>query len=180
MPRIGRSRARLASPQGAAGPSGPPLPADAPAGTVPAGGDHPLLAQLHARHRFAVPDASAFDGWAAQPGAALVAFVEEPVRVKESLDLAVIAPQIARAFPGAFRCAVLMPAAARAVAVRYGFRRWPALVLLRDGAYVGAIDGLRNWDEYVAEVARLLAAPATRPPSIGIAVSASGAGAPCP
>ena len=57
------------------------------------------------------------------------------------------------------------------LAVRYGFRRWPALVLLRGGAYVGAIDGLRTWDDYTNELARLLAAPVTRPPSVGIAVA---------
>jgi len=30
-----------------------------------------------------------------------------------------------------------------------GFNRWPALVMLKDGQYVGAIDGLRNWDDYL-------------------------------
>jgi hydrogenase-1 operon protein HyaE len=64
------------------------------------------------------------------------------------------------------------------VHARYGFRRWPALVVLRDGRYVGAIDGLRNWDEYLAEVAALLAAEPARPPSIGIAVTAAGAAPP--
>jgi hydrogenase-1 operon protein HyaE len=69
---------------------------------------------------------------------------------------------------------VLLPEAARHFAARYGFRRWPALVLLRDGRYVGAIDGLREWGEYMAEMARLLDAPATRAPSIGIAVTGAG------
>jgi hydrogenase-1 operon protein HyaE len=132
---------------------------------------HPLFVQLAARHGFTELTAESFDAWIAAPGSALVAFVEEPARIKESLDLAVIAPELARAFPGAMRPGVLMPPAARAVAVRYGLRRWPALVVLRDGGYLGAIEGLRNWDEYVAELARLLAAPVTRPPSIGVAVA---------
>ena len=76
-------------------------------------------------------------------------FTEDPVRYKETLDLAVIAPEVARAFPGRFRVGVLFPDVARKVAKRYGFARWPALVLLKDGEYVGAIDGLRNWDEYL-------------------------------
>ncbi len=138
---------------------------------APAAPLHPLFAQLAARHGFTELTAESFDAWIAAPGSALVAFVEEPARIKESLDLAVIAPELARAFPGAMRPAVLMPPAARAVAVRYGLRRWPALVVLRDGGYLGAIEGLRNWDEYVAELARLLAAPVTRPPSIGVAVA---------
>ena len=64
---------------------------------------------------------------------------------------------------------MLLPEAARAVAPRYGFRRWPAFVMLADGRYVGAIDGLRNWDEYLAEVAALLERAPARPPTIGIA-----------
>lgn len=140
---------------------------------------HPLLAQLVTRHGFVELDAAAFDAWIAPPGRALVVFVEDPARVKETLDLAVIAPEIARAFPQVFRTALLMPEAARAVAVRYGFRRWPALVVLRDGGYVGAVDGLRNWDEYVNEVARLVDAPVTRPPTVGIAVTGPGAAPAC-
>ena len=70
-------------------------------------------------------------------------------------------PELVRAFPGRFAVGVLLPEAAREFHVRYGFRRWPAVVLLKDGAYVGAIDGLRNWDEYVDAVG---------PPSVGIAV----------
>jgi hydrogenase-1 operon protein HyaE len=147
--------------------------------TAPAASAHPLLAQLAARHAFAELEATTFDAWIAAPGHALLLFVEEPAKLKETLDLAVIAPEIAKAFGGRFRCAVLMPVAAKAIAVRYGFRRWPALVVLRDGGYVGAIDGLRNWDEYVNEVTRLLDAPVTRPPSIGVAVAAPGAAPSC-
>jgi hydrogenase-1 operon protein HyaE len=139
---------------------------------------HPLVAQLETRHGFAAPTADTLDAFLAVPGHAMLVFTEDPVRFKETLDLAVIAPEIVRAFPGALRCAVLFPETARAVHARYGFRRWPALVVLRDGRYVGAIDGLRNWDEYLTEVAALLAAEPARPPSIGIAVTAAGAAPP--
>jgi hydrogenase-1 operon protein HyaE len=138
---------------------------------------HPLLAQLVDKHGFTDLRASNFDAFADAPGRALIAFTEDPVRFKETLDLAVIVPEIARAFGGAFRVGVLFPESARAIAARYGFRRWPALVMLADGRYVGAIDGLRNWDEYMTEIAELVVAPPTRPPSIGVAVAASDAGA---
>jgi hydrogenase-1 operon protein HyaE len=88
----------------------------------------------------------------------------------------VIVPEIQRAFPGRFAVGVLLPAAAREFHPRYGFRRWPAFVLLRDGQYLGAVDGLRNWDEYVGVVARLLEAPPTRAPTVGIAVKGADAG----
>lgn len=135
---------------------------------------HPLVEQLFTRHGFVHVDAGSLDAFVAAPGHALLVFTEDPVRYKETLDLAVIAPEVARAFAGAFRGAVLLPADARTVARRYGFARWPALVLLKDGRYVGAIDGLRNWEEYVGEMQRLLAAEPTRAPSIGIEVRNAG------
>ncbi len=80
-----------------------------------------------------------------------------------------------------FRIALLPPAVARGVAPRYGFARWPAFVMLRDGHYVGAVDGIRDWDVYVAELDRLLAAAPTRPPTVGIRVTVLGqdAAPPC-
>lgn len=138
---------------------------------------HPLIARLVAREGFVEVDGANFDEFSAREGHVLLVFTEDPVRYKETLDLAVIVPEIERAFPGAFAVGILLPEAARKIAVRYGFRRWPALVLLRDGRYVGAVDGLRDWGEYVAEVARLLEAPVARAPSIGIAVSGPGGSA---
>jgi hydrogenase-1 operon protein HyaE len=141
---------------------------------VAAGADivasYPLIAQLLSRHGFTDLRAENFTAFVAQHGHALLLFTEDPIRYKETLDLAVIVPELVRAFPGRFRVGVLLPEAAREFHVKYGFRRWPAFVVLKDGAYVGAIDGLRNWDEYIDEVAGLLAAEPTRPPSVGIAV----------
>ena len=139
---------------------------------------HPLLEQLVSRHGFAAIDADSIDGFIDAPGHVMLVFTEDPVRYKETLDLAVIAPEVARAFAGRFRVGVLYPEAARKVAPRFGFARWPALVTLRDGAYVGAIDGLRNWDEYLEETLRLLNSEPTRPPSVGIAVRSAGGEAP--
>jgi hydrogenase-1 operon protein HyaE len=135
---------------------------------------HPLLARMMATLDAPALEAGDFDAWAAQPGHALVAFTEDPVLYRETLDLAVIVPELARAFSGRFRVGVLLQAPARALAPRYGFRRWPALVMLKDGNYVGAIDGLRDWRDYLDEIARLLEAEPTRPPAVGIAVRAVG------
>jgi hydrogenase-1 operon protein HyaE len=66
--------------------------------------------------------------------------------------------------------------AARALSPRYGFTRWPAFVMLREGQYLGVVDGLRDWGDYVSELDRLLAAAPTRPP---IRVVASAAAPAC-
>ncbi len=135
---------------------------------------HPLLLRLVAQTGAAVPDPETFDVWAQQPGAAMVVFAEDPERYKETLDLAVIVPELHAARAGRFRVAMLPPAASRVLARRYGFARWPAFVMLRDGKYLGAVDGIRDWDEYVAELDRLLAAEPTRPPTVGIPVALAG------
>ena len=136
---------------------------------------HPLLDRFMTELDAPALDAGTFDAWASRPGHALAFFSEDPAVYRETLDLAVIVPELARAFPGRFRCALLPPDAARALAARYGFRRWPAVVLLRDGDYVGAIDGLRDWNVYCDELAALLAAAPRRPPSVGIPVKTAGA-----
>jgi hydrogenase-1 operon protein HyaE len=41
---------------------------------------------------------------------------------------------------------------------------------VRDGGYVGVIDGMRNWEEYAREIAAMLEKPIGRAPSIGIPV----------
>jgi hydrogenase-1 operon protein HyaE len=135
---------------------------------------HPLLVRLCNGFGFNTFDAADVDALAAASGHVLLVFTEDPESYREALDLAVIVPELARDFAGRFAVAVLLPETARAIAPRYGFRRWPAVVLLRDGAYVGAIDGVRDWSEYRLELAQLLEAPASRPPTIGIAIKAAG------
>ncbi|CAD5375020.1 Hydrogenase expression/formation protein [Rubrivivax sp. A210] len=135
---------------------------------------HPLVQRLVLLTGAAVLDGADCEAWAARPGAAMLVFTEEPERFKETLDLAVIVPELHAARRGAFRVGLLPPAAARELARRYGFARWPAFVMLRDGQYLGAVDGIRDWDDYVAELDRLLAATPTRAPGIGVPVRAAG------
>lgn len=147
---------------------------DAIAPTTAATALHPLLQRLVQQTAGVVLDADSVDAWVDPPGAAMLVFAEEPDRHKETLDLAVIVPELHAGRAGAFRVGLLVPAAARALASRYGFARWPAFVMLRDGRYVGAVDGIRDWGEYLGELDRLLAAAPTRPPTIGIPVKVAG------
>ncbi|MCU0805125.1 MAG: hypothetical protein MUF79_08575 [Burkholderiales bacterium] len=132
---------------------------------------HPLIERLFTEYGFPEVTADGFEAFAAQPGHAVLFFSEDPVKFRETLDLAVILPELHRAFEGSFRAGVLLPEASKKLYARYGFRRWPALVLLRDGQYLGAVDGIRTWDDYIHEIQRLLASEPVRPPAIGVAVA---------
>ncbi|MEQ1807171.1 MAG: hydrogenase [Burkholderiaceae bacterium] len=135
---------------------------------------HPLLTRLVQATGASVLDAGNLEAWLNQPGAAMLVFIDDPQQHKETLDLAVIVPELHAARAREFRVALLPPVVARAIAPRYGFVRWPAFVILRDGHYVGVVDGIRDWDVYVAELERLLAAAPTRPPTVGIRVTLLG------
>lgn len=136
---------------------------------------HPLLLRMRQLTGAALLEADEVDDWLKLPGTAMLVFAEEPDRYKETLDLAVVVPELYAARPRAFRVGLLRPVVARAIAPRFGFARWPAFVMLRDGAYLGAVDGIRDWDVYLAELDRLLAATPVRPPSVGIPVRVAGA-----
>ncbi len=135
---------------------------------------HPLLARLVKLTDASVLGVDTFDAWVRQPGMAMVVFAEDPERYKETLDLAVIVPELHATGGKRFRVGLLPPAASRAMAPRFGFARWPAFVMLRDGQYLGAVDGVRDWGVYTDELQRLLVAEPSRPPSVGIAVKVAG------
>ena len=70
---------------------------------------------------------------------------------------------------------MLPPPLANAKAATYGVRRWPALVFLRDGLWLGNIEGLRDWSEYVSLANALLAGESRPLPPKVIPVAAAGA-----
>ncbi len=92
-----------------------------------AAAQHPLLARLVALTGAAALDLETFDVWANRPGAAMLVFVDDPDRHKETLDLAVIVPELARRRARtsfAWRCCRLLRrgASRRAMASRAGRR----------------------------------------------------------
>ncbi len=140
---------------------------------------HPLIARLvdeFGYPRLAGADLEAFGN---APGDAVLFCAGDPVQYPECLDVAVVLPEILRAFPGRFRAGIPAVEMGPAMQARYGFNRWPTLVFLRGGAYVGTISGIQDWSVYLARIQELLATPASRPPSIGIPVSTPSAAATC-
>ena len=135
------------------------------------------LAELQERHGFTVLDAESFTAFAGMPGTTLIMFAEDPAKVPETWDLTVILPEMVGASMalGTLRVGVLPPEAARPLAARYGIRLWPALLALRDGDYLGTIEGLKDWPVYSRLIPELLAAAPSRPPGIGIPLHTAGA-----
>ena len=103
-------------------------------------------------------------------------FTENPLHFPESNDVAVILPELMKAFAGRLVAAVIDQASERALHQRYGFNGWPSLVFLRRGDYLGAITRVQDWNVYLQEIERLLGSEPTRPPAFKVPVVGESAG----
>jgi len=102
-------------------------------------------------------------------GLCALLLTEDPQRNLEVLDACVILPEALKPLGEGISCWVAGPDTAPALMQKYGVARAPAVIFLRDGAYLGGLNGIRDWSEYQAELARLLDGPA-QPKPIGIPV----------
>jgi len=80
----------------------------------------------------------------------------DPERNLESSDVAVILPELHMAFQGQFEVAVAEDAIANAVGEAAGVYKTPSLIFFREGAMIGAIPKVRDWQDYTARIARIL------------------------
>jgi hydrogenase-1 operon protein HyaE len=118
-----------------------------------------LFEKLLARPGFDKLDAGNFEDALQQAGHLMLFCTGDPQQRPESLDLAVILPELHQTFTEQFRVGVVASDIEELVQQRYAIQQWPCLVLLRDGEYVGSIPRLRDWAEYLQEIGTLLEAP---------------------
>ena len=97
-------------------------------------------------------------------------FAENPRHFPESDDVAMILPELVKAFEGRLSVALIAPSAEHRLQARYGFSGWPSLVFLRRGDYLGVITRVRNWEDYLSEIHRLLDSEPGQAPGFGIPV----------
>lgn len=135
-----------------------------------------LVTHLIEGHGAARLDEAKLESFLAQPGEGALFFTEDPMRFREVPDVAVILPELRRAAARSFRIGVLPPPLANANAARYGVRRWPALVFVRDGEWLGNVEGLRDWADYLAAVDELLVGPTRALPARVIPLSSAAPG----
>jgi hydrogenase-1 operon protein HyaE len=128
---------------------------------------HGLLERLAREAGLPTVDAAALAERTAATPALAVLFTGEPTHSPESWDVCVVLPELLALCPGLAAC-VLDPAESAIAAPAYGVGKLPALVLLRDGEYVGVIEGMRDWQPFRDELRRLLVAPPRPIPVAGI------------
>ncbi len=136
---------------------------------------HPLQQRLVRQFgaRWITPET--IDAFLAEPGDRVLFLSGDPVRFPEALDVAVVLPELQAAHPGRFTVGVVDRDHEAEIARRFGSNRWPALVFLRDGAYVTTLPGMHDWTDYVAKIGEALATPTGRAPTVGIPIVSANA-----
>ncbi|WP_036251292.1 hydrogenase [Methylobacter sp. BBA5.1] len=124
----------------------------------------PLITQLQTRHGYPLLDADSYDHFVYGAETSVLFFCNDPVQFPESHDVAVILPELVKAFSGRLQAAVIDRSIERELQARFRFTGWPSLVFLRNGEYLGAITGIKDWQEYRQETARILVAAPGEPP----------------
>ena len=124
----------------------------------------PLVQNMLREHGYPVVDADSAEAFLKERDVVVLFFTELMKPVPETADVAVILPELERAFEGRFDVAVVAWEAQRDLQLKYRFMKYPSLVFLRRGEYLGVISGVLDWSDYLAEIERLLVAEASEPP----------------
>jgi hydrogenase-1 operon protein HyaE len=129
----------------------------APHDLPPSGTIHPLIARLE--HEYGYPRlAQAHDvaEFLARPGQHCLFIPGDPRRNLETADAAVILPELRMAFQNGFDCAVIDDAIETALREQYRALKTPGLLFFRGPEFLGAIEKVRDWSDYLARVTHIL------------------------
>lgn len=125
----------------------------------------PLIDSIIKRENLPVVDADTLDDFARDNGDTILFVAGDWQRHVEVNDVAVILPEILKAANGGLKAAVLERGSERKVQTRFRFNRFPSLIFLRDGEYLGVIQKVLDWQDYVIEINQILSGEAKPVPA---------------
>lgn len=118
---------------------------------------HPLIARLETEFDWPrLRTRVEADAFTARPGAHCLFVPGDPARNLETADAAVILPELRAAFGNAFDCAVVDDAIEAELRESVRALKTPGFLFFRDGRFLGDIQKIRDWDDYLARTAHIL------------------------
>ncbi len=125
----------------------------------------PSIQNMIEQYDYPVLDEAALESFTASNEEVVLFLTQDAQRFPETDDVAMILPELVKAFGGRFCAVVIAMADQRKLQLRYGFTQWPTLVFLRNGEYLGAISKVQDWQTYLVEIERILASEPSSPPA---------------
>ena len=101
-------------------------------------------------------DAEAVEAFTGAAGLRCLFVPGDPSKNLESGDVAVILPELRRAFGEAFEVGLVGEAVERAARERFDVWPTPSLIFVSEGRSLGAIPRVRDWDDYLARLREIL------------------------
>jgi len=137
----------------------------------------PLLQSIIDREGIAVVTDDDLEAVAGDLPFAMLFVAGDAERIAESNDVAVVVPELARALGTAVTPLVADRASERDIQRRYRFNAFPALIFLRNGEYLGVIQRIQDWTDYLRDIPEILSREPSDPPRFEFP---DGCGAPQP
>ncbi len=120
-------------------------------------GPHPLVARLETEFGWPrLQNLSDVAEFTSRPGAHCLFVPGDARRNLETPDAAVILPELRIAFQNGFDCALVDDAIEAQVREAARALRTPGFLFFREGRYLGAIEKVRDWDDYLARTTHIL------------------------
>ena len=123
-----------------------------------------LIQQLIDEHHYPLLDESQLSDFTKKHPYIVLFFCNDTKLFPESLDVAIILPELIKAFQGVITPAIISRNDETKIQSKYGFVTWPSLVFLKNGQYLGVISRVQNWDEYISQIQKLLKQDPVKPP----------------
>ncbi|MAS07851.1 MAG: hydrogenase-1 expression HyaE [Ahrensia sp.] len=124
----------------------------------------PLLQSIIDREGLTVVSDDALEAVTSELPFAMLFVAGDADRIAESNDVAVVLPELARALGDAVTPLVADRASERDIQRRYRFNAFPALIFLRNGEYLGVIQRIQDWTDYLRDIPEILSREPSDPP----------------
>ena len=119
--------------------------------------EHPAFKRLFGQAGFSLIDSSQLEEFLKIEGLKMLVFADDPNERKTTMDMAVIAPELKKAFSGTLAATAWAQfKEARSMASRWGLRSMPAVAIFRDSDFLGAVQGLKTWSEYCSLLSEIV------------------------
>ena len=119
----------------------------------------PLIDRLTDEFGYPRLDAAGLAAFEATGGTVCLFLTGDPVKNLETNDVAVVLPELAATFADQFRVGVVDRDLEPTLKTRFDVHVTPALIFLRDGAFIGAIPKVRDWADYRERIPEILIGP---------------------